>query len=207
MSENNAAQAQITATTSDQVDSKPKEKAKKGSLFREKIIRPILEAKDTPESIAMGVAVGMFVALTPTVGVQMAIAVFIGTLMNRYTRFKMNRVVAIAMCWVSNPVTVIPIYYGFLWLGWIVMGRGLVPPMTVTEWNNILSKHMTNNADTALGYVKGMLFAGIGELAIPMWIGAMIIATIISIPLYPITKRAVIRYRSRQENKEGASNV
>mgnify|MGYP001222987835 FL=1 len=55
-------------------------------------------------SIAGGLAFGLFIALTPTLGFQMTITV-IGALL-----LKVNLPIAIAACWLTNPLTAVPVY-------------------------------------------------------------------------------------------------
>jgi len=173
----------------------------KQGFFYEKVIKPLIEIEGTPESIALGAAVGMFIALTPTIGIQMTVSVIVGTLINRYTRWTMNRIVAVAMCWVSNPVTMLPLYYGYLWLGWILTGRGWMPPFSLEGWQQQFSTYLQRDPSqmTWVDQIKGFVMAGLGELALPMWIGSLIIATLISIPLYPLTLGMVRRYRAHKE--------
>ena len=58
------------------------------------------------KQIAWGAAVGFFVAMTPTMGIQTLLAVPIAAL------FKINKVAAAATVWLTNPVTA-PFIYGF----------------------------------------------------------------------------------------------
>ena len=78
-------------------------------------LRRILFQKDTPESIAAGTALGMFIALTPTVGFQMIIAIILATVA------RVNKVAAALLCWITNPLTMWPIYYGCYRLGLLIM--------------------------------------------------------------------------------------
>ena len=71
----------------------------------------LFDLRGTPEAIAGGFALGILIAFTPTVGVQMIIAAFIATL------FNLNRIAAIVPLWISNPVTLVPIYAGTYWIG------------------------------------------------------------------------------------------
>ncbi|MCK6512616.1 DUF2062 domain-containing protein [Myxococcota bacterium] len=176
----------------------------KQGFFYEKVIKPLIEIEGTPESIALGAAVGMFIALTPTIGIQMTVSVVVGTLINRYTRWTMNRIVAVAMCWVSNPVTMLPMYYGYLWLGWILTGRGWMPPFSLEGWRQQFATYLQRDPSqmTWVDQIKGFVMAGLGELALPMWIGSLIIATLISIPMYPLTLRIVRRYRAHKEAQQ-----
>ena len=42
-----------------------------GRYVFERLIRPVLCLRDNPHSLALGIAMGLWVALTPTVGIQM----------------------------------------------------------------------------------------------------------------------------------------
>jgi len=64
-----------------------------------------LKIRGTPREIALGFALGLFVGMSPTMGFQMAIAVFLAAL------FKWNKLSAVASVWVTNPVTA-PVIYG-----------------------------------------------------------------------------------------------
>ncbi len=64
----------------------------------------VIGLRASPEEIGRGVAIGVFVALTPTLGFQIAIAACLATLLNA------NRTVAIAGVWITNPITVPPIF-------------------------------------------------------------------------------------------------
>lgn len=59
----------------------------------------------SPEQIAWGAALGLFVAMSPTMGIQMYLAVPLAAL------FKISKVAAAASVWVTNPLTA-PFLYG-----------------------------------------------------------------------------------------------
>ena len=67
----------------------------------------ILHVDDTPHRIALGVAIGMFVAWTPTIGFQMGLTVLLCAL------FRANKLVGVPLVWISNPLTIIPVYFVF----------------------------------------------------------------------------------------------
>jgi uncharacterized protein len=64
-----------------------------------------------PEPVARGVAVGLFIGLTPTFGVQTSLIV-VGCILLRG-----NVCSALAASWVSNPLTIVPLYWCFHALG------------------------------------------------------------------------------------------
>jgi uncharacterized protein (DUF2062 family) len=153
--------------------------------FFRKFIKPIFTINDTPHSIALGVVLGVFVALTPTVGFQMITVAVIGTFI------KANRIIAIILCWISNPITFIPMYYGYYWVGGKVLAVELWTFSNFSEkMNGVLA------ARESLGYVEAFKQLG-SETLLPLFVGSLILATVFSIPLYPITMSALIKYRKR----------
>ncbi|MDZ7620232.1 MAG: DUF2062 domain-containing protein [Patescibacteria group bacterium] len=113
-----------------------------------------------PHRVALGAAVGMFVAFTPTIGFQMAIVVAVAALL------RANKLVGVPLVWISNPLTIPPIFYagyslGRLLLGWEKLGRQwwielAHPPegwwtMSTFYWNRT------------------------AEIATPLWLGLVII--------------------------------
>ncbi|MCW9033013.1 MAG: DUF2062 domain-containing protein [Alphaproteobacteria bacterium] len=80
-------------------------------LFYYRLIIPIKRARDQPEIIARGVAIGILMGMTPTVGLQMYLIFLIWLAVRRFWRF--NLVLAIAWSWISNPATMLPMYYMF----------------------------------------------------------------------------------------------
>ena len=78
----------------------------------------VLHVDDTPHRIALGVAVGIFVTWTPTIGAQMLLTVLLSWLL------RANMLVGVPFVWISNPLTVVPIYGPSYVLGrWIVGGE------------------------------------------------------------------------------------
>ena len=180
-------------------DAKPSESADESAhggllrrLFRpvfRKLIEPILRANDSPKALAMGAAMGLWVSLTPTVGIQMTIVVILGTLI------KANRIVAVAMTWISNPVTFVPMYYGYYKLGLLLMG---VEGINHEEFNRIWS--LAGGRSSWDVIVDA--FRVFGE---PLWVGSLVVATVFALPTYPLClrffeKRAA-RRRARLEGK------
>ena len=81
-----------------------------------------LRLHGSPEQIAWGAAVGLFVAMTPTMGIQTYLAVPLAAL------FKINKVAAAATVWLTNPVTA-PFIYGFNYMaGAKLLGYPLKAP-------------------------------------------------------------------------------
>lgn len=70
-----------------------------------------------PHYVAMGVAVGVFVAFTPTIPLHTAIALGMALL------FKGSKPAAAIAVWISNPFTIPFFYYASFKLGTVILGH------------------------------------------------------------------------------------
>jgi hypothetical protein len=71
--------------------------------FKLNVVR-FLRLRGAPDEIAKGLALGIFIGMTPTFGFQMVLAVFFALLL------KENRLAAVLGVWITNPVTAPVIY-------------------------------------------------------------------------------------------------
>ena len=118
-----------------------------------------------PEEIAKGVALGIFIGMTPTFGFQMAIALFFAYLL------KENRLAAILGVWVTNPVTAPVIYTIEYEMGRILLGMERASLPTEFTWS----------AYADLGW----------NILFPLWVGGLVAGVILGALSYFITLRMV----------------
>lgn len=64
-----------------------------------------LKLRGEPREIALGFALGVFIAFSPTIGVQMVLAIFLAALL------KWSKLAVAVAVWISNPLTA-PFIYG-----------------------------------------------------------------------------------------------
>jgi hypothetical protein len=88
-------------------------------IFGEKIFDHLLWKSDK-RAIAGGLSLGLFIAFTPTIPFQMLLATG-GALLLR-----VNLPIALAACWITNPLTVVPIYMSAWKLGRYVVDNFIV---------------------------------------------------------------------------------
>lgn len=136
------------------------------------LLRSILMLDDTPHSVALGTAIGMFVGLTPTVGVQMIIVLTIAFLVRPLFRF--NRVAAVLTVYITNPLTIIPIYWFNYQVGtWFVHSDVTYEDfVAIVEFD---SHHKWSERALSL----------VADLGAPLLIGSLVVATISSLLTYP----------------------
>lgn len=142
-------------------------------LLRTKLLDPIWRAQGSAESVARGGAMGLWVALTPTVGIQTMIVLVLAV------PLRANMPIAIAMCWVTNPLTLIPFYFAFYWIGAVLLGQHAAGfsevGLQIGEVISGIPEHHT--------LVEGLLVLG-NEILWPMILGSVVLATLTAVPAY-----------------------
>ena len=79
------------------------------------VFRWFFRLRGSPQAIAGGFSLGLFIAFTPTIGVQIVLAFFLATALN------VNRPAAVLTVWITNPLT-IPVIFSFnYWLGSLIL--------------------------------------------------------------------------------------
>lgn len=92
-------------------------------LSRLKLLIPLKRSIHPSEHSARGVAVGMFWAMTPLVGIQMYLCFMTWLIAKPFRRLQFSLVIAFAWTWVTNVFTMLPIYYVFYVTGRVMMGE------------------------------------------------------------------------------------
>ncbi len=76
----------------------------------------LISLKEKPHTVALGLAIGVFVGCTPTVPVQMALAVSLAIVLRG------SKVAAAAGVWISNPLNLPVFYYAEYLVGRWILG-------------------------------------------------------------------------------------
>ena len=118
-----------------------------------------------PEEIAKGIALGIFIGMTPTFGFQMIIAIFFAYLL------KENRLAAIIGVWITNPVTAPVIYAIEYEMGRILLGLSRAK----------LPGEFTWSAYADLGW----------NIMYPLWVGGIVAGVILGALSYYVTLQLV----------------
>lgn len=154
--------------------------------FRAKVRRliyhDILHADDPPHNLALGVGLGLFVAFTPTVGIQMLIAGFLSWLL------RANKAVSMAMVWISNPATLVPIYWYSYRIGCLILA---VEPIGWEWW-----QELTTPPDRWWPAVK-FYWTRFVEVAGPLWLGGCLVGIVVGCAMYNVTYHLIRLYRAQ----------
>ena len=122
---------------------KRKKKGNLQNVFR-KVYERFVKIRGRPREIALGFALGIFIGMTPTMGVQMPIAIFFAAML------KWSKISAAFGVWITNPITS-PFIYG---ITYIVGAKllGLKATLTVPDdltWSIV--KEILKNAPVIFG--------------------------------------------------------
>lgn len=155
------------------------------SYFRDKF-RGIFKVKESPHSIALAFAVGVFMGFSPLLGLH-----YIGGIMLAWL-FRLNKLVTAIGVTVNNPWTIVPVSSFCAWLGAKILGINQVLPEV--DWKglsltNIISK-MTDMDSFLIIVIKLM------PLIKSFFVGSFVICVLSAIISYFIIKVLVVRYRS-----------
>jgi len=138
-------------------------------------LRKIVTLNDTPHSIALGTSIGVFVAMTPTVGIQMVLVLALAALFKPL--FQFNRVAGLIAVYISNPVTTVPIYWFNYWVGTFFVAG------TVTRQDLKEALEYNGWADWWQSLVQLTW-----EFGWPLIIGSLVVGLACAVPSYPIMK-------------------
>lgn len=176
----------------------PKERATRSLKWILLRIRPLLRLlrgfRGSPQAIAGGFSLGLFLALTPTIGVQIILAVFLATFL------KVSRPAALISVMITNPVTVPPIFTFNYWVGSFFFDGP-----SVGEVYRHFIKIAAEMAKLNIWEVGAQLkaFAATGQdMLIPLVFGSMVVATFFGILSYTLLARFLWLLKLHRERKK-----
>lgn len=163
----------------------PKEPVKQSLKWLLLKTRPVLRLvrgfRGSPEAIAGGFSLGIFLALTPTIGVQLIIAVFLATML------KVSRPAALIAVMVTNPLTVPPIFTFNYWVGSFFLNGPSVTEV-YRHFMQIAAQMAKLNAWEVGAQIRAFAETG-QEMLIPLLLGSLIVALFSSIISYYVLLR------------------
>jgi hypothetical protein len=122
------------------------------------LVLKFMRLRGTPEEVAKGLALGIFIGLTPTFGFQMLLAVFLAVILNE------NKFAAVLGVWVTNPLTAPFIYALEYESGRVLLGMDYVR----------MPESLSFSALKSLGW----------EVMLPLTFGSLLWAILCSVAVY-----------------------
>lgn len=163
--------------------------------IRHHIRKPVHKAikqKSSPHSIAIGFAIGTFIAIFPTFGLGFIIVLLI---MLFYKT--MNKIAAIAGVTFWNLVMMVPVYFASYNLGRFIFGSNAGHTLRAESHDFLaLFKVKPFNFESIINFLKeNMIFLK------EYFVGNLIIAIFFSVLSYLLVRRAVVVYIKAKEKK------
>ncbi len=153
--------------------------------LRRFFIYRVLHVDDTPHRIALGVAVGIFITWTPTIGMQMILTVLISALLGA------NKFVGVPFVWISNPFTAGLVYGPNYFIGSYLLGGNY-------KWSKFFDA-----TGAAMNFSGGWVvriqswWTATSEILLPLWLGSVIVAVTLAALTYFTISYIVTAYRQR----------
>jgi hypothetical protein len=138
------------------------------------VLAQILRIEDTPHRIALTFAVGVFLGLSPLIGLHTVLAIAVAWI------FRLNRIVILSGAFINNPWSVIPIYTFSTWIGAEILGTDLL--VTDVDWR---------------GITLGTIVRDLEQLVVPFIFGTLLVAALFSVLCYVVVRKAA---ESSREN-------
>lgn len=173
--------------------------------LRKLLLHTLLHADDSAHQLAMGASIGTLLSFLPIFGIQMVTAFAVATVV------RANKAITIPFVWITNPVTVLPVYGACLLLGrWIMRTSGSSSPMTAKALLDKMQPSSFGELFTA-AYWSGFWDASV-SIGLELWLGCSIVGVIGGVIAYFVVRRIVVafrhhhrhriaRYRTREERR------
>lgn len=134
-----------------------------------------MSLKGEPAEIASGLALGVFVGVTPTIPFHTALIILLGLL------FRQNITAGYLGAWmISNPLTIPPLYICQYELGRFLLG---------------MERCRFELADYSIGAIAALGW----QILLPLLAGGILMAPIFAVPAYFIARRLIVSVRGREK--------
>ena len=145
-----------------------------------------LDDPSQPHRVALGVALGMFVAFTPTIGFQMVIVLALASVL------RANKLVGVPLVWISNPLTIPAIFYAGYSLGRVVLGWPRLDPL----WWRALAEPPSGWWEITVFY-----WNRVAQIAAPLWLGLVLFGLLAAVASYCVVFYSLRNWQERTNRK------
>ena len=160
----------------------------------------VLHTDDSPHRIALGAALGLFVAFSPLFGFHMLLVLAL------CFALRANKLVAIIFVWVSNPFTIVPIYYPSYLLGRAVLNffhYSTDAQLSSDQMRQIFAQFTLSSAFTHLLSAQFWqnLFTFLRFKGFELWVGATLMGALVAIIGYFVTFYIIVWHRKNNPRR------
>jgi len=124
----------------------------------------------TPESLARGVALGLFISTTPTFGVQTFIALFLAAIL------RCSKLSAVVAAQLTNAITAPFIFLGTYYLGAVILSR----PFDQSKLDGLMDGFEWGHVWTSGWSAFAPLWEGFQDIFVSLWVGGLIVGVVLA---------------------------
>ena len=124
----------------------------------------------TPESLARGVALGLFISTTPTFGVQTFIALFLAALL------RCSKIAAVVAAQLTNALTAPFIFLGTYYMGAVILDS----PFDQSRLDGLLDGFEWGSVWTSGFSAFVPLWEGFRDVFVSLWVGGLIVGVVLA---------------------------
>jgi hypothetical protein len=147
----------------------------------------VLHVDDTPHRIALGVAIGVFAAWMPAMGLQVLVVLALATLL------RANKLVGLPFVWISNPLTFVPVYLPSYLLGSYLLGSRL----SMHDFRTAITRAMSGSG-TWWGHIQAW-WQAVAPFLAPLWVGSILVGLVLGAIAYALVYYLVATIRRRRD--------
>lgn len=165
-------------------------------LIRFRLIMPALRGNHPPEYTARGIMIGIVCGMMPMVG-QSWVVLAVWIVGRRLFNWGFSPILGMLWTWVSNPLTAVPMFYGFYVTGQIMLGR----------WHDLsgfasfanLWYASLHDDQSFLEQLKIVATLLVRDWGIAMWVGFVPWSILAGYLSYSLGFKLVARHRARRQ--------
>ncbi len=155
----------------------------------------VLHVDDSTHRIALGLALGVFVAFTPPLGHHILLVILLCSI------FRANKFVALTFIWLSNPLTYVIVYYPSYLLGRQALGFFKNPGQFESAQISEMFNESLSFGNVMTGFYTSQFWRELGsffvKIGLEMFTGGLIIGGIGAGLAYFMSYRLIDSYRRR----------
>ncbi len=162
------------------------------------VFRWLIRLRGSPQAIAGGFSLGLFIAFTPTIGIQIFLAFFLATALN------VNRPAAVLAVWLTNPVT-IPAIFSLNYLLGSLIWEGPSVPVASRRLFELASQLTTFDLWAITDQLSAVAELGM-DIIVPLILGSIIAGALSATLSYVVLFRLLtflFARRAKRKIKDG----
>ncbi|MBI5248302.1 MAG: DUF2062 domain-containing protein [Desulfomonile tiedjei] len=160
--------------------------------FYQNLIEPLVASKNPPSFDARGVSFGLIVGFLAPIGTHV-----ISLCLIRFA-FRFHFGIAFAFTFVSNPLNVVPLYYGYYYMGSWLLGKPVT--LELEGFEKLLSPVLS----TTYFWEAVSAFAALGyEILLRWFVSAVVLSVVFGALGYVVTYKIQVRRCKRAALRMG----